>query len=106
MKRFKLSDKARAYVSAETSYLKARSPAAAARFKSIINGLKRNLTDFPHLGHASTETVSEGVLRFVVDEYLVDYEAVGEVVNIIAIRHGRQAPPNQPPDSDDDYEST
>ena len=40
------------------------------------------------------------------DEYLVDYEIAGGVVNIIAIRHGRQRPPEQPLDTDDDYEAT
>ncbi|MBX9456265.1 MAG: type II toxin-antitoxin system RelE/ParE family toxin [Rhizobium sp.] len=106
MKRIKLSDAAEAYVRAEAAYLGARSRSAAAKFRILLSGLKRNLADFPALGHANTETAVEGIFRFVMDEYLVDYEVSGEVVNIIAIRHGRQAPPNQPPDSDDDYEAT
>ena len=106
MKRITLSAAARAYVNAEAGYLKARSATAAARFRAALNGLKRNLADFPSLGHPNTEMTISGVYRFVMDDYLVDYEVVGEVVNIIAIRHGRQRPPNQPPDSDDDYEAT
>ena len=106
MKRITLSAAARAYVNAEAGYLKARSRPAATRFRAALNGLKRNLVDFPGLGHPSAETTVAGVYRFVLDEYLVDYEVIGEVVNIIAIRHGRQRPPNQPPDSDDDYEAT
>jgi plasmid stabilization system protein ParE len=106
LKRITLSADARAYVNAEASYLKVRSPPAAARFRAALNGLKRNLADFPGLGHPNSETLAEGVFRFVMDEYLVDYELVGAVVNIIAIRHGRQRPPNQPLESDDDYEAT
>lgn len=106
MKRITLSAAARAYVKSEASYLGARSRPAAARFRAALNSLKRNLADFPALGHASTETSVHGVFRFVMDEYLVDYEVVGGVVNIFAIRHGRHRPPNQPLDSDDDYEAT
>jgi hypothetical protein len=48
----------------------------------------------------------EGIFRFVMDDYLVDYEVTGGVVNIIAIRPGRQRPPNQPINPDDDFEVT
>lgn len=105
MKRVEFSLDARIYIRAEASYLKARSPAAGVRFRSALNGLKRNLADFPGLGHPNTETIAEGVFRFVMGEYLVDYEVIGGVVIVITIRHGRQAPPNQPPDPDDDYEA-
>lgn len=49
--------------------------------------------------------VAEGYFRFVMGEYLVDYEVTDGVVIVVNIRHGRQAPPNQPPDPDDDYEA-
>jgi len=39
-------------------------------------------------------------------EYLVDYEVIDRVVIVVTIRHGRQRPPSQPLDPDDDYEST
>jgi plasmid stabilization system protein ParE len=106
LKRVTLSLDARTYIHAEASYLKVRSPSAAARFRASLNGLKRNLPDFPGLGHPNTETVAEGVFRFVMGEYLVDYEVIDGVVNIITIRHGRQRPPEQPLDPDDDYEAT
>lgn len=80
-------------------------PVAAARFRASLSGLKRNLADFPGLGHPNTETVAEGVFRFVMGEYLVDYEVIDGVVIVITIRHGRQRPPNQPLDPDDDYEA-
>ena len=106
MKRIKLSDAAEAYVKAEAAYLGARSRSAAAKFRALLNGLKRNLADFPALGHANPETTVEGIFRSVMGEYLVDYEVAGEVVIVITIRHGRQRPPEQPLDPDDDYEST
>ncbi|MGV3550246.1 type II toxin-antitoxin system RelE/ParE family toxin [Rhizobium sp.] len=106
MKRVEFSLDARAYIKAEASYLKARSPAAGARFRASLGSLRRNLTNFPGLGHRNPEAVAEGIFRFVMDEYLVDYEVIDGVVIVITIRHGRQAPPNQPPDPDDDYEAT
>jgi plasmid stabilization system protein ParE len=104
LKRITLSSAARAYVNAEASYLRARSLSAAAKFRATVSSLKRNLADFPSLGHPSTETPVEGIFRFVMDDYLVDYEVTGGVVNIIAIRHGRQMPPSQPIAPDDDFE--
>lgn len=106
MKRVEFSLDARAYIKAEVNYLKARSPAAGARFRASLDGLKRNLADFPGLGHPNTETIAEGVFRFVMGEYLVDYEVIDGVVIVITIRHGRQRPSEQPLDPDDDYEST
>jgi plasmid stabilization system protein ParE len=106
LKRVAFSLDARAYINAEVSYLKLRSPAAAARFRASLNDLKRNLSDFPGLGHPNAETVAGGIFRFVMGEYLVDYEVIDEVVIVITIRHGRQRPPEQPFDTDDDYEVT
>jgi plasmid stabilization system protein ParE len=106
LRQFKLSPVASTYVRAEARYLKIRSPAAAWRFQKSLNDLKRNLLDFPGLGHPSTETNAAGVHRFVMNDYLIDYEVVGEVIRIIDIRHGRQMPPNRSIDSDDDFEVT
>ena len=44
--------------------------------------------------------------RFVIGDYVVDSEILEREVFVLAIRHGRQRPPDQPPDPDDDYEST
>lgn len=86
MKRVAFSVGARAYINAEVSYLKLRSPAAAARFRASLSDLKRNLADFPGLGHPNTATVAEGIFRFVMGEYLVDYDVIDEVVIVINIR--------------------
>ena len=52
------------------------------------------------------ETVMPNTHRFVIGEYVVDYEILEREVFVFAIRHGRQRPPDQPLDPDDDYEST
>jgi plasmid stabilization system protein ParE len=44
--------------------------------------------------------------RFVIGDYVVDYEILEREVLVLAIRHGRQRPPDQPLDRDDDYEAT
>jgi plasmid stabilization system protein ParE len=106
LKRVTFSVDARVYIKAETSYLKVRSASAAAKFRAALSSLQKNLASFPGLGHATDELVAEGFFRFVMGEYLVDYEVAGEVVIVVTIRHGRQAPPNQPLDPDDDYEAT
>jgi plasmid stabilization system protein ParE len=54
----------------------------------------------------SDPTLMPTAHRFVIGEYLVDYEILEREVFVLAIRHGRQAPPNLPPDPDDDYEAT
>lgn len=105
MKRVAFSVDARDYIKAETSYLKVRSPPAAARFRAALSSLQKNLASFPGLGHANDEMVAEGFFRFVMGEYLVDYEVLDGVVIVVTIHHGRQAPPNQPLDPDDDYEA-
>jgi plasmid stabilization system protein ParE len=106
LKRVRYSTKAGEYVRQETAYLRQRSPAAAARFLEHIRLLTKNLSTFPTLGHMSDPTLMPTAHRFVIGEYVVDYEILAREVFVFAIRHGRQAPPNQPPDSDDDYEAT
>lgn len=100
----RIAPSAAAYVRQEMSYLRERSPAAAQRFKDNLRRLQRNLMQFPHIGHKSDELPIPGVLRFVMDEYLVDYEIGLSSIDILAIRHGRQRPPGQAIDDDFDFE--
>lgn len=81
-----------------------RSPAAANRLLENIKLLTKNLATFPTLGHMSDETLMPKAHRFVIGEYLVDYEVLEREVFVFAIRHGRQRPPEQTFDTDDDYE--
>ena len=43
--------------------------------------------------------------RLVVGDYLMDYEVVGNEIHVLAIRHGRQLPPDVPLDDDYDFEA-
>jgi hypothetical protein len=36
----------------------------------------------------------DAIFRVVLDDYVVDYQVAGEVVNSIATRRGRQRPPD------------
>lgn len=105
MKRVRYSLEARRYVREEAAYLRQRSAAAAARFLDHIKLLTKNLSTFPTLGHMSDQTIMPQAHRFVIGEYVADYEILEDEVIVFAIRHGRQRPPNQPLDPDDDYES-
>lgn len=46
-----------------------------------------------------------GVFRFVMGDYLLDYDILGEIIRILAIRHGRERPPGLAMDDDFDFES-
>ena len=106
MRRVRYSLEACRYIREEAAYLRQRSGAAAIRLLDHIKLLSKNLSTFPALGHMSDETIMPGAHRFVIGEYVADYEILKDEVFVFAVRHGRQRPPNQPPDSDDDYEAT
>jgi plasmid stabilization system protein ParE len=107
VKHVRLSSSASAYVKSEAAYLRARSIPAAQRFLDHLKQLKRNLTEYPHMGHVSQDALVPGVLRFAMAEYLIDYEIVGDCVHLLAIRHSAQRPPDLAVDRDDfeDYEA-
>jgi plasmid stabilization system protein ParE len=106
LRKVRLSPSAAAYVKSEAAYLKARSIPTARRFLDNLKLLKRNLVDFPHIGHINEETLVPGVFRFVMGEYVVDYEIVGDVIQLLVFRHSAQRPPDVAVDDDDneDYE--
>jgi plasmid stabilization system protein ParE len=106
LKRVRYSLEARRYIREEAAYLRLRSPAAADRLLGHIKLLTKNLSTFPTLGHMSDQTIMPSAHRFVIGEYVADYEILEDEVLVFAIRHGRQRPPNQPLESDDDYEAT
>jgi plasmid stabilization system protein ParE len=106
VRRVRYSSEARLYIKSEATYLRARSGLAALRFLDAIKLLTSNLSSFPALGHLSEETLVHNARRLVVGEYLVDYELTDDEALVLAIRHGRQMPPNQSIDSDDDFEVT
>ncbi len=46
-----------------------------------------------------------GARRLIVGDYVLDYELSNDVITVLAIRHGRQQPPDIEPDEDLDYEA-
>jgi plasmid stabilization system protein ParE len=102
--RIRFSPDARFYVKSEASYLKERSPLAAQRFSDSLKQLKRNLSQFPKLGQVSDELPIPGVFRFVMGDYLIDYQLKGDLIDVLAVRHGHQRPPNLSLEDDFDFE--
>jgi plasmid stabilization system protein ParE len=78
-----MSANARAYLRDEAKYLRQRSP---------------------ELGFATDGLPIPGMRRLIVGNYLLDYEISGEVVLVVAIRHGRQTPSELTLDDDFDFE--
>lgn len=103
MKKVVLAGQARAFLLAEAAYLRARNPAAAIRFVERLREARVNLARFEALGFERDAPPVTGLRRLVVGDYLLDY-LVAERIEIVAIRHGRQADPELPIDADFDFE--
>lgn len=99
-----VSPQARDYIKSEAAYLKKRSPQAALNFRDDLGRLRKNLLQFPHLGHETSEIPIAGIRRFVMGAYLVDYEISRDDIVILKIRHGHQSPPSIVVEDDFDYE--
>ncbi|MFN3502110.1 type II toxin-antitoxin system RelE/ParE family toxin [Allorhizobium sp. NPDC080224] len=99
MKTIRLSHKAADYIRQESAYLKDRSPAAARTFALAMKRARSLLQDFPEAGNTLHGLQIAGFRTLVVDNYLIDYRADDETVDIVTIRHGRMQQPM--PDIDD-----
>lgn len=97
----RLSSAARDYLRAEAAYLRRHDPGAAERFLQRLEQARQTIGEFGGIGAGLPV---RGLRRLVVGPYLLDYEVRSDAVLIVAIRHGRQAPPI-PDDDDDDYEA-
>ncbi|SCX01620.1 type II toxin-antitoxin system RelE/ParE family toxin [Agrobacterium rosae] len=97
-----ISRSAATYLRNEVQYLKSRSPAAATRFTNAFIDARSNLESFPDIGKESEELPVPGYKTWVFGEYLMDYTRKADVIEIVAIRHGRMRPltPTQEPDED------
>ncbi|WP_244598849.1 type II toxin-antitoxin system RelE/ParE family toxin [Rhizobium tubonense] len=62
------------------------------------------MAHFRQIGFESEEVPVPGIFRLTIGEYLVDYEIVGDSIEVRAIRHGRQRPPGFAIDEDFDFE--
>jgi plasmid stabilization system protein ParE len=100
----RMSDDARSYLRNEAKYLRKHSPAAAKALTDAMRKARENLTTFGELGFAKEGLPIPGMRRLIVENYLLDYEIVADVILVVTIRHGRQMPPEMPPDDDFDFE--
>jgi plasmid stabilization system protein ParE len=80
--------RARRQLNAQFAYLAERNPAAAGRLRERIAAAQRQLADFPQSAPRAT---SPGTRRLVVAPYILTYRERGTVVEILDVRHTRQA---------------
>ena len=96
MPRVILAPRARRWLHAELAYLAEVHPAAVPSFRERVATARRMLSEHPHMGSRAT---APGTRRLVVLPYVVTYREKGSDIEIMDIRHSRQAPfrpPDQP----------
>jgi plasmid stabilization system protein ParE len=84
---------ARRFVLAELAYLAERSAAAAIRFQRDVDAAVVRIDDYPEIGSSGPRP---GTRRLIVGPYVLTYRVAGEDIEVIAMRHGRQADPTGP----------
>ena len=89
----------------EYDRLRKLNPAAARNLSRQMRNAQRNLAAFDGIGFESEELPIRGMRQLVVGDYLMDYEVAGNEIHVLAIRHGRQLPPDVPLDDDYDFEA-
>jgi plasmid stabilization system protein ParE len=92
-RRVLLSARAQTWLHREVAYLAERSPAAARRLLERIEEARGQLSAFPRSGRPG---LVPGTRRLVVTPYVLTYRERSENLEIIDIRHGRQAAPTEP----------
>jgi toxin ParE1/3/4 len=80
--------RARRQLNAQIAYVAERNPAAAQRLRERVAAARQQLADFPQ---SAPRADSPGTRRLVVAPYVLTYRERGAVVEIIDVRHGRQA---------------
>jgi plasmid stabilization system protein ParE len=77
---------------------------AAKALTAVMRKARENLATFGELGFAKEGLPIPGMRRLIVGNYLLDYEISDGVILVVAIRHGRQMPPDMTSDDDFDFE--
>jgi plasmid stabilization system protein ParE len=88
MPRVILAPRARRWLHAELAYLADISPATVGRLRERMGTARRLLSEFPRIGSPGT---TPGWRRLVVPPYVVVYREKDGDIEIMDIRHGRQA---------------
>ena len=102
MKKLRISDEASAYLRAERAYLARFDKRAASTMILQLRQAMEMLRRFPLAGKALD--VPQGVRRFSVPPYVIDYEVMDGILGILIVRHARQHEPDIATDADDDFE--
>ena len=80
--------RARRQLNAQIAYVAERNPVAAQRLRERIAAAQLQLADFPQ---SAPRAASPGTRRLVVAPYVLTYRVRGTVVEIVDVRHSRQA---------------
>jgi toxin ParE1/3/4 len=80
--------RARRQLNAQLAYVAERNPAAARHLRERIAAAQHQLAEFPRSAPRAT---SPGTRRLVVAPYILTYRERDSVVEIVDVRHGRQA---------------
>jgi plasmid stabilization system protein ParE len=99
-----VADQVKRYLISEKNYLKRQSARAHLAFARRFRDAARLLSAYPMAGAERPLPIS-GIRRLVVDDYVLDYEIVGNEIRILHMRHGRQSDPFLTVDEDFDFES-
>lgn len=98
-----VSDRVKKFLLSERKYLEQHSTIAGKRLAQRFRETASLLSSYPFAG-VEKQLPMPGLRRFVVDDYLLDYEIIGDEVHILTMRHGRQRDPHLPPEDDFDFE--
>jgi len=99
-----VADQVRRYLISEQNYLKRQSNRAHLAVTRRFREAARLLAAYPMAGAERSLPIA-GIRRLVVDDYVLDYEIVGNEVRILHMRHGRQRDPFLPTDENFDFEA-
>ena len=94
----RLSSAARTWLLKEVAYLAAREPSAARKLIALLRAARENLSAFPHMAQPG---VIPGTRKLVAGAYVLTVRVKGDDVEIVSIRHGRQADAHAPNDGRD-----
>ena len=78
---------ARIWIRRESEYLREHRPAAAQRFIDAIDRAARQLSEYPMSGPPG---LIPDTRRLVVGPYILSYRVRRGIVEVFAVRHGRQ----------------
>jgi plasmid stabilization system protein ParE len=91
----RLSDAARAWLLKEIAYIAARDPKAAQKIVAQFRTARRNLAAFPRMAQPG---LIPGTRRLVVGDYILTVRQRSDEVDVVSIRHARQADAYAPRD--------